>query len=203
MRRVFLLSPANCAGKRASYLLRGVSPTPLAQALHNGGATIAEVFTYMSALYFRGKVAYAGTFGRPPAGWDGSLVIVPGQGLRPASTHITIADLHAIAAVPVDEDEPRYTEPLQRDATRLAAALATTDMVVLLGSIATRKYIDPLLAVLGDRLHVPAEFIGMGDMQRGSVMLKQAAAGRELTYIRPAETRQADDSSTLRQGLER
>lgn len=184
-RTVFLLSPANCAGKRAGYLLSGSSATPLSHQLRNGGASIAEVFTYMSALYFRGKVAYAAAFGRPPAAWDGSQVIVPGQGLRPASTRITIDDLHAIAAVPVDEDEPRYTGPLQHDALHLATALAPHDTVVLLGSIATRKYIDPLLAVLGDRLHVPAEFVGMGDMQRGSVMLRHAAEGRELTYIRP------------------
>jgi len=54
---------------------------------------------------------------------------------------------------------------------------------VLLGSIATPKYLEPLNEVLGPRLHVPQEFIGRGDMSRGALMLRCAAEGHELTYI--------------------
>jgi hypothetical protein len=181
-RQVFLLSPANCAGKRAGHLLNGTSETPLAQRLRAGGADLAEVFTFMSALYFRGKVAYAAAFARPPAGWDGSLVIVPGRGLLPASTRIDITTLREIATVPVDLDDARYTAPLRRDATRLAAGLGDGDRVVLLGSLATPKYLQPLRETLGGRLRYPEEFVGMGDMKRGSLMLRCVTERRELTY---------------------
>src|SRR2546422_2716140 len=67
--QIFLLSPANCAGKRAGFLLRKDARSPLAQRLRSGeGATIGEVFTFMSGLYFRGKLAYATAFASPPEG---------------------------------------------------------------------------------------------------------------------------------------
>lgn len=184
--QVFLLSPANCSGKRAGYLLNG-SSAPLAARLRSSeGATIGEVFAFMSALYFRGKLAYASTFAQPPAGWDGVQVIVPGRGLRPAAERISVADLRKIAKVEVDLDDRRYTRPLRRDASRLADELDASERVVLLGSIATRKYLDPLTETLGTRLHYPEEFVGLGDMSRGSLMLKCAAEGRELTYVQPS-----------------
>lgn len=185
--RVFLLSPANCSGKRAGYLLSGKSPTPVAQRLRsNDGAPIGEVFTFMSALYFRGKMAYATAFAKPPNGWDGVQVIVPGQGLRPASDLINLAELKKIAKVDVDLDNLRYTRPLRRDAGRLASELSGSDRAVLLGSVATPKYLEPLTEVLGSHLHYPEEFVGLGDMSRGSLMLRCAAEGRELTYIQPS-----------------
>jgi len=183
---IFLLSPANCSGKRAGYLLNGRSSTPLAARLRSGtGAPIGEVFTFMSALYFRGKLAYAAAFAKPPAGWDGVQVIVPGRGLCPASMTITLADLQEIATVDVDIEDRRYTRPLKRDAGRLAKQLGATDSVVLLGSVATPKYIEPLRDSLGTRLHYPEAFVGLGDMSRGSLMLRCAAEGRELTYVKP------------------
>jgi hypothetical protein len=185
--RVFLLSPANCSGKRAGHLLEGRSRTPLAERLRSGtGASIGEVFSFMSALYFRGKLAYASAFAQPPEGWDGVQVIVPGQGLRPASDHIDLAGLRRIAKVEVDLDDRRYTRPLRRDAGRLAGELRPSDTVVLLGSIATRKYLDPLKDVLGARLHYPEAFVGLGDMSRGSLMLQCAAERRELAYVQPS-----------------
>ena len=185
--RVFLLSPANCSGKRAGYLLNGKSSTSLAARLRSSeGASIGEVFTFMSALYFRGKLAYAAAFSRPPLGWDGVQVIVPGRGLRPAADRIDISDLQKIARVDVDLEDTRYTRPLRRDAGRLADGLLPDEKVVLLGSIATPKYVEPLKAVLGSRLHYPEAFVGLGDMSRGSLMLKCAAEGRELAYVKPA-----------------
>ena len=185
-RRLFLLSPANCSGKRASYLLNGTSSSPLAQRIRSGeGAPIGEVFTFMSALYFRGKLAYAAAFAKPPEGWDGVQVIVPGRGLCPASARIDLAALREIAAVEVDLEDRRYTRPLKRDAMKLAKQLQPSDTVVLLGSIATPKYVVPLKDVLGPRLHYPEAFAGMGDMSRGSLMLRCAAEGRELTYVQP------------------
>ena len=182
--QVFLVSPAICSGKRAGFLLRKDARSALAQRLRSAeGATIGEVYTFMSGLYFRGKLAYAAAFARPPAGCVGVQVIVPGRGLCPPRTVVDLAGLRAIARIPVDPGDRRYTGPLQRDAACLAELLHPTDAVVLLGSIATPKYLEPLKQVLGPRLRVPQEFIGRGDMSRGALMLRCAAQGHELTYI--------------------
>jgi hypothetical protein len=182
--QIFLLSPANCGGKRAGFLLRKNARSALAQRLQSGeGATIGEVFTFMSGLYFRGKLAYASAFANPPDGCSGIQVIVPGLGLCPPRAVIDFDGLRAIARVRVDPDDRRYTGPLQRDAALLADRLPPTDAAVLLGSIATAKYLLPLKEVLGPRLRFPREFIGRGDMSRGALMLRCAALGRELTYI--------------------
>ena len=183
LRRVFLLSPANCSGKRAGFLLRKNGRSPLAQRLRADGATIGEVFTFMSGLYFRGKMAYSSAFADPPDGCHGIHVIVPGLGLRPPEEPIDLKGLRAIARIPVDPESRRFVRPLQRDAARLAEHLAPGDSAILLGSIATPKYLEPLRGILGSRLRVPQEFIGRGDMSRGSLMLRSAAAGRELTYV--------------------
>jgi hypothetical protein len=54
---------------------------------------------------------------------------------------------------------------------------------VLLGSIASDKYVDLLLEVFGERLLFPAEFVGRGDMSRGGLMLRCATAGVEMSYL--------------------
>lgn len=157
--------------------------SPLRARLEDGGAPLGEVFTFMSSLYFRGKLAYATTFAAPPSGWSGALVIAPGRGLMPADASIRVGDLQAMATVPVDEDEPRFREPLTRDAVALQRALSTDGRVVLLGSVASAKYVAPLLEVFGDRLHFPATFVGRGDMSRGGLMLRCARAGTPLEYV--------------------
>ena len=173
---VFLLSPASCAGKRAQMLLKSrTSPLTARLADGGGGAPLGEVFAFMSSLYFRGKLAYANRFGR-------ALVIAPGRGLVAADLPIRVADLEAMAEVPVDADEPRYREPLVRDATALERDLEPGSAVVLLGSVATEKYVGPLTEVFGDRLHFPAAFVGRGDMSRGGLMLRCARAGTPLEY---------------------
>ncbi|MFN2570849.1 MAG: hypothetical protein ABR537_04435 [Gemmatimonadales bacterium] len=179
---VFLLSPANCAGTRARMLLKSQT-SPLTARLANGGAPLGEVFTFMSSLYFRGKLAYATTFGTPPDGWSAALVIAPGRGLMAAEHSIRVADLEGMAEVPVDEDEPRYREPLLRDANALATALGGAGRAVLLGSVASEKYVTPLLEVFGERLYFPATFVGRGDMSRGGLMLRCARAGTPLECV--------------------
>lgn len=157
--------------------------SPLTARLEDGGAPLGEVFTFMSSLYFRGKLAYATAFGAPPPGWSGALVITPGRGLVPAEQSIRVSDLREMATVPVDEDEPRYREPLVRDARGLERALENESRVVLLGSVASAKYVTPLLEVFGGRLHFPATFVGRGDMSRGGLMLRCARAGTPLEYV--------------------
>ncbi len=156
---------------------------PLAHAVQAGGAPLGEVFRFASGLYFRGKLAYADTFARPPRGVPGALVITPGFGLVPPGVHVRAADLRAFASVRVDARDLRYRAPLERDARQLAGALGARAEVVLLGSIASGKYVDPLLAVFGERLLFPADFVGRGDMSRGGLMLRCARAGEELPYV--------------------
>jgi len=183
-RRIFLLSPAHCAGKRAGFLLRSDGRSALAQRLRSGeGATLGEVFTFMSGLYFRGKLAYGMAFAHPPEGCSGVQIITPGLGLCSPGVTINLDGLCAIARVPVDPRDERYTGPLRRDAARLAERLQPGDATVLLGSIATQKYLHPLQESLGPHLRVPQEFIGLGDMSRGALMLRRVAAGSELAYI--------------------
>jgi hypothetical protein len=178
----FLLSPASCAGKRAQMLLNGRT-SPLAGRLAASGAPLGEVFTFMSGLYFRGKLLYAEAFAAPPHGWPRALVIAPGRGLVPAEILIRMPDLQAMGRVPVDHENPDFREPLMRDARRLNRALGVDGRAVLLGSIATDKYVAPLIQVLGDRLYFPAEFVGRGDMSRGGLLLRCAQAGTPLECV--------------------
>src|SRR5258705_13614808 len=183
--RTFLLSPANAGGVRGGYLLRKEARFPLAARLQSPeGVAIGELYAFMSGLYFRGKLAYATAFARP----EGSVrVIVPGRGLLSPDTPVTLADLQAIARVPVDLDDPRYRNALARGSEALAAGLPDRCEVVLLGSIASDKYVSVLSAAFGDRLRFPAEFVGRGDMSRGGLMLRQVDAAHELTYVRLGE----------------
>jgi hypothetical protein len=185
MTRVFLLSPAHAAGKRAELLLREQASFSLATRLRGEtGIALGEAFSFMSGLYFRGKLAYARRFARPPAGAAdaaGALVITSNRGLLPADTPVRPEDLRALAMVEIRSSEPRYRAPLLADLDRLRA-IPDLDPV-LLGSVATGKYVDILIEALGDRLRFPAAFVGRGDMSRGALLLRAARSGEELEYI--------------------
>jgi len=182
--RIFLLSPAYAGGERARMILREQARFPLARRLRGkSGAPIADVFTFLSGLYFRGKIAYAMAFARPARGIPGVLVITPTLGLIGARTRIGVDDLREFAEVDIHESDPRYRLPIERHARRFANKLPAQSEVVLLGSIATGKYVEVLLANFGDRLRFPAEFVGRGDMSRGGLMLRCAVDGQELSYL--------------------
>jgi hypothetical protein len=180
--RLFLLSPAHCGGERMALVLSPRARFTLAEAVQGAGAPLGEVFAFASGLYFRGKLAYALAFARPPRGLPGALVIAPGAGLVPVGTTVRADHLRALAAVPVDPREPRFRAPLERDARLVAERLGPADEVVLLGSVASPKYVEPLLAILGDRLLFPPDFVGRGDMSRGGLLLRAVRAGEELRY---------------------
>ncbi|MEY2480349.1 MAG: hypothetical protein QOI04_1276 [Verrucomicrobiota bacterium] len=181
--RIFLLSPAFAGGRRAQMLLSERAQFDLAKKLRSEeGATIAEVFTFLSGLYFRGKIAYANAFARPMNGGCAVFVITPTRGLVDAQTRIGLADLREFAEVDIDEENPRYRKPLARDARRLAKKLAADADVVLLGSIATKKYVDLLLENFQERLRFPSDFVGRGDMSRGGLLLRCAVDRQELNY---------------------
>ena len=148
-----------------------------------GGVTIADVFIFLSGLYFRGKIAYANTFASPAKGNCGVFVITPTRGLVDARSTITLRDLREFAAVEIDEEDPRYRKPLEQSVRRLAKTLPRDCDIILLGSIATRKYVEVFLKHFEKRLRFPADFIGRGDMSRGGLMLRCAVDRTELRYI--------------------
>jgi hypothetical protein len=188
MTRVFLVSPANCNGQRARWILKKISKSELAQRLRRGeGVPLGEVFTFLSALYFRGKLAYARAFAKPPPGAAGVWIITPTAGLLPPEMAIRLSKLRGFARVPINKKNQLYRRSLRRDLRKLAAQAGPDCEMVLLGSIATGKYLDILTDGLGDRLKVPADFVGMGDMQRGALLLRCVQDNRELSYIEVAE----------------
>ncbi len=181
---IFLLSPAYAGGERARMILSDRAEFELARKLRDKqGAPIAEVFAFLSGLYFRGKIAYATAFARPARGTPSVFIIRPTRGLVDAATRIDLDDLREFATVNIHKNDPRYRAPLERDARRLARKLPPRSEIILLGSIATGKYVNVLLASFGDRLRFPVDFVGRGDMSRGGLMLRCAADRQELPYI--------------------
>jgi hypothetical protein len=182
--RIFLLSPANVAGQRARSLLNARAPFELARRLHTGGTvSLGEAFSFMSGLYFRGKLAYAHAFARSPLGSAGVLVITSNRGLVSPDCLVTPEELIAFSKVPIDARDERYSQPLIRDALKLAASSSNNCSIVLLGSIASGKYIDHLLPVFGTNLVFPFEFVGRGDLSRGGLLLRSVVAGQILNHI--------------------
>jgi hypothetical protein len=151
------------------------------------GVAIGEAFAFVSGLYFKGKLAYALAFARPPdpgallAG-SGALVITPNAGLRPVEIAVTADALRAFAGVDIAANDPRYRRPLLASARALAEEIGPDCDVVLLGSIASAKYVDVLTEAFGVRLRFPIDFVGRGDMSRGGLLLRCVRLGEELTY---------------------
>ena len=175
MKTVFLLSPAFCGGRRAGILLSEKSEAVTTRDFRAGRLSLGQAFAFMSGLYFRGKLAYAERFGDP-------YVITPTRGLQRPSLPFTLALLREFAVGDVSLDNPEYRSALERDATALAKRIGKRSQVVLLGSVASGKYVDVLLPILGARLRYPSSFIGRGDMSRGGLLLRSAASGDELEY---------------------
>ncbi len=188
MARVFLLSPAHCAGVRARWVMRAGATFDLARRLRGpGGVPLGEVFSFMSGLYFRGKLAYARAFAAAPdpacpLTGEGVLVITPGAGLHRPSALVTLRALQAFARVDVDPAEPSFRQPLITACHRVREQVGPDCEVVLLGSVASPKYVDVLATVFGDRLTFPRDFVGRGDMSRGGLLLRCVAARHELEY---------------------
>ena len=112
----------------------------------------------------------------------GVHVITPNAGLRDPDTLVTGAAVRAFAGADVHPDNAAYRRPLERSARALARDVGPDCGVVLLGSIASPKYVDVLLEIFGERLLFPVDFVGRGDMSRGGLLLRKAAEGVELTY---------------------
>lgn len=186
LKRIFLLSPASCSGRRAEILLRDQAKFDLAVRLRSSlGVPLGEVFSFLSGLYFRGKLTYATHFAAQFALPGEAMIqaITTSRGLMSPDANVTREELLEFAATPLATDEPRYREPLENAAQRLAAELTADGEAILLGSVATNKYVEILEAAFGNRLVIPADFVGRGDMSRGGLMLRSVAANLELAYI--------------------
>src|SRR5215510_8517709 len=151
--RFFLLSPANCRGRRAKQVLSATATFPLAMKLRSGeGVPIGELFAHMSGLYFRGKLTYAQRFGH-------ALVITPDRGLIPADTPITADVLTRFADAEIHVDNLSYRRPLEESARLLTKMAGRRAEFVLLGSVASPKYVEALVEIFGARLTFPASFV--------------------------------------------
>jgi hypothetical protein len=186
---VFLLSPANLSGKRGQMVMNPEAGFALARALRSeDGAPLAAVFSFVSGLYFRGKVSYAKAFGHAPGGMASAYVMVAGGGLCPLDEPVTLPRLRDWQKVSVSERNPHFTAPLMRHASLLLDRHDAATRFVLLGSVASNKYVAPLLEVFSERLLFPLDFAGRGDMSRGALMLRAARDGQELAYAPVAGT---------------
>jgi hypothetical protein len=96
---------------------------------------------------------------------------------------VTLDALRRFARVDIAVDNARYRRPLESSARALAGDIGPDCDVVLLGSIASPKYVDILQDIFGSRLLFPADFVGRGDMSRGGLMLRSVSADEELTYV--------------------
>ena len=160
-------------------LMNPDSQITLARDLREGRLSLGTAFTFMSGLYFRGKLAYARAFSSPHAP---ASVITPTRGLMAPDALVTTDLLREFATEDVTADASRYRRALELDAAELADRLSADTRIVLLGSVATGKYVDVLEPFLGGRLYFPAAFVGRGDMSRGGLMLRASRSGVELEY---------------------
>jgi len=187
--RIFLLSPANCGGTRAKQILSPRAQFPLALELRSRrGAMLGNVFAFVSGLYFRGKLTYAMRFAAPPEVDNpivgcGVHVITPNAGLRTPDTCVTHKALVAFAEGDVHQHNATYRRPLEGSARALLREIGPDCDVVLLGSVASPKYVDVLTGIFGERLRFPIDFVGRGDMSRGGLLLRKAREGVELPYV--------------------
>jgi hypothetical protein len=160
------------------------------------GAGLGELFSFVSGLYFRGKLAYARAFGCTPVGHEAAYVISAGGGLCTPQERVSLERLQGWAKVSIHHDNPHFTAPLIRHANALLERSTSNTQFVLLGSVASDKYVEPLLDVFGPRLLFPEQFAGLGDMSRGALLLGAVRDRRELTYAQVASARKRRPNRT-------
>ena len=184
--RIFLLSPASLNGLRAKQIASPRAKFDVARMYQSPeGVPIALAFAFMSALYFRGKITYALHFSSP----EYIRIITPGFGLVPPDWRLTPERMKVMQKIDVDAASRKYRKALERDAVALRDSVPEAAPIVLLGSVATGKYVDVLQPIFGERLMFPGIFAGLGDMSRGGLLLRAARANRELDYTSLAAPR--------------
>src|SRR5207237_3083659 len=127
--RVFLLSPANCNGRRGAQVLSPQSRSEAAQRLRStDGIPLGDLFSFVSGLYFRGKLTYARQFAAPPdidnpIIGGGVHIITTNAGLRSPETPVTASAIRQFAAEDIDADNRAYRRPLEQSAKALRREL--------------------------------------------------------------------------------
>jgi len=197
--RVFLISPATAHGPRAASLRRPGADSGLARQLREEGVPLGDVFSFLSGLYFRGKLEYARAFARlPQAGREGIHIITMTDGLVSPDVRISTGDLERYALC--GEGALSAALVLERTATALAQRLGHAADVVLLGSVSTGKYTDVLAPIFGERLLFPRDVLHIGQLARGALFLRRAQDRHELEYTPVSEIVRAGRRVSIRGG---
>jgi hypothetical protein len=183
--RAFLISPATAHGPRAMALRRSGAASPLARRLRAEGVPLGDVFSFLSGLYFRGKLEYARVFARAPDPRDGIHVITMTDGLVSPDARISAEDLERYAVCA--DGVAAAVATLEQTAMTLSQRLGSDAQVVLLGSVSTGKYTDLLAPIFGDRLVFPRDVLHIGQLARGALFLRHARDREELEYMAVTE----------------
>ena len=162
-------------------LRRPESGVALARRLREEGVPLGDVFSFLSGLYFRGKLEYARAFSEPGEREGGVYIITMTDGLVAPDARISARDLERYAQC-VD-GAATASRALEKTALDLARRLSADADVVLLGSVSTGKYTDLLAPIFGDRLLFPREVLHIGQLARGALFLRRAREGPELEYV--------------------
>src|SRR5207253_9967168 len=134
-RRIFLLSPANIAGIRGGRLMCDSAESELSSRLRGPGAPLGEVFSFISALYFRGRLAYATRFAQAPPAVDRAFVITACGGLITPETMVTRERLRDISTNSIDLMNQLDRRLFDRDSRSLSHLVRSDCQRVLLGSV--------------------------------------------------------------------
>ena len=189
--RIFLLSPASTDGLRAQQLTSPRAGFGAAERYRSPeGVTIEEAFTFMSSLYFRGKIGYARHFAAPPpelalgsrttASWSS----LPASGWCRRACRITPEEMKKLRRTPVDLKSRAYCAPMKKHVEQLRD-LAPDGLGGAPGQRRDRQVRGPAAAGPRDRLLFPRDFAGAGDMKRGGMMLRAVREDRELSLRHP------------------
>ncbi len=146
---------------------------------------LGDVFSFLSGLYFRGKLEYARAFARAPDVHDGIHVITMTDGLVSPDARIFAGDLERYARCA--DGTAAAVAVLEQTAVRLSDRLGSETEVVLLGSVSTGKYTDLLAPIFRDRLLFPRDVLHIGQLARGALLLRHARERHELDYIPVSE----------------
>jgi hypothetical protein len=84
--------------------------------------------SFVSGLYFRGKLTYARAFARAPRGISGAFVITHGAGLIDPDQPITRERLLRFAEIPIAAGDLRFRAPLLESASIPTAFVGRGDM---------------------------------------------------------------------------
>jgi hypothetical protein len=157
---------------------------------------LGEVFSFLSGLYFRGKLEYARAFARPAADAWGVRIITMTDGLVSPDTLISSADLDRYADY--QGSVPARTSPLETTARALLERIGHEADVVLLGSVGTGKYSDVLTPIFGQQLLFPRDVLHVGQLARGAIFLQRTKELKELEYVPVADIVRRGGRATIR-----